>query len=83
VRSREKREKERAVAASQSTTAIRSYRIYFRDGGNAIAKAHDIDLASDDEVRQLAELMLIEQPAYHCAEIWDRARLVCVARKGE
>ena len=64
-----------------STTAIRSYRLYFRDASNALAVPHDVDLASDDEVRQLAELMLIEQPAYPSVEVWDRARLVCTVRK--
>ena len=63
------------------TIAIRPYRIYFRDAENMLSQSHDVELASDDEVRQLAELMLIEQPGYPCAEVWDRARLVCTVRK--
>ena len=65
------------------TIAIRPYRIYFRDVENVLSQSHDVELASDDEVRQLAELMLIEQPIYPCVEVWDRARLVCRVRKGE
>ena len=71
------------MAATQSTTAIRSYRLYFRDASSALAAPHEFDLASDDEARQLAELMLAEQSVYPCMEVWDRARLVCTMRKGE
>jgi hypothetical protein len=67
----------------QSTTiAIRSYRIYLRDAENALARGHDVDLASDEEACKLAALMIEEQEAYPCAEVWDRARLVCTMRKG-
>jgi hypothetical protein len=62
-------------------TAIRSYRIYFRDGDNQIARSHDVDLASDEEARELAALMLDEQTAHPCAEVWERARLVCTVRR--
>ena len=44
---------------------------------------HDAVLASDEEARQLAMLMLDEQADYPCAEIWDGARLVCTLRRGE
>ena len=71
------------MAATQrsTTTAIRSYRIYLRDASNALARPHDVDLASDDEARELAELMLNEQLAHPCVEVWDRARLVCTVRR--
>jgi hypothetical protein len=71
------------MAATQPTTAIRSYRIYLRDGGNLIGRSHDVDLASDEEARQLAGSMLDEQIAYHCAEVWDRTRLVRTVRRSE
>jgi len=68
----------------QSTTiAVRSYRIYLRDASAQLARGHDVDLASDEEARDLAALMLDEQPAYPSAEVWDRARLVCTMRRGE
>jgi hypothetical protein len=68
------------MAATQSTTiAIRSYRIYLRDAENVLAKGHDADLASDEDARELAALMLNERTAYPCAEVWDRARLVGAA----
>jgi hypothetical protein len=65
------------MAATQSTTAIRSYRIYFRDARNSIAASHEVDLPSDDEARELAALMLDERNASSSAEVWDRTRLVC------
>ena len=73
------------MAATQlsTTTAIRSYRIYLRDASNALAVPHDVDLASDEEARQLALLMLDEQVAHPCVEVWDRARLVCKVRRDE
>jgi hypothetical protein len=71
------------MAATQSTTiAIRSYRIYLRDAENVLAKGHDADLASDEDARELAALMLNERTAYPCAEVWDRARLVCTRAPG-
>lgn len=42
----------------QSAAVIRSYRIYFRDARHGIASVHEVDLASDDEAYQLAELAL-------------------------
>lgn len=69
------------MAATQSTTAIRSYRIYLRDADNVLSQGHDADLASDEEARELAERMLDEQTDHPCAEIWDRTRLVCTVRK--
>ena len=69
------------MAATQSTTAIRSYRIYFRDARNSIAASHEVDLPSDDEARGLAALMLDERNASYSAEVWDRTRLVCAVRK--
>ena len=73
------------MAATQrsTTTAIHSYRIYLRDSGNLIAHTHDVDLGSDEDARQLASLMLDEQIAYSCAEVWDRTRLVCTVRREE
>jgi hypothetical protein len=73
-----------ALAATQSTTtAIRSYRLYLRDATNAFARPYDVELASDDEARELAALMLDEHVHYPCAEVWDRARLVCIVRRDE
>jgi hypothetical protein len=65
-----------------SPAAIRTYRIFLRDGDNQILRAHEVDLASDEEARQLAAWMLDEQTDYPCAEVWDRVRLVCTVRKG-
>ena len=65
------------MTQSATTPAVRSYRVYFGDGTNAIARSYDVDLASDGEARDLAMLMLDEQAIYRCAEVWDRARLVC------
>ena len=62
------------MAATQSTTAIRSYRIYFRDARNSITASHEVDLPSDDEARGLAALMLDERNASYSAEVWDRTR---------
>jgi hypothetical protein len=67
----------------QPAAAIRSYRIYFRDVRHGIASVREVDLASDDEAYQLADLMLDEQTAYPIAEVWDRARLVCTVRRDE
>lgn len=64
-------------------TSIRSYRIYLRDAHNQIARPHEIELASDEEARKLAALMLDEQGSYPCAEVWDRTRLVCTVRRDE
>jgi hypothetical protein len=71
------------MAATQrsTTTAIRSYRLYFRDASNSLSPPHEADLASDDEARELAALMLSEQVVYPCVEVWDRARLVCSVQK--
>src|ERR1700746_3989266 len=52
-----------------SLVAIRSYRIYFRDGLNTLSPAREVDLASDEEARQLAETMLSERPECMCAEV--------------
>jgi hypothetical protein len=59
-----------------SLVAIRSYRIYFRDGLNTLSPAHEVNLGSDEEARLLAEMMLGDRPNCSCAEVWDRARLV-------
>jgi hypothetical protein len=69
------------MAATQSTTAIRSYRIYLRDAENVLAQGHDVELASDEAARELAARMLREQITHPCAEVWDRTRLVCTVRK--
>jgi hypothetical protein len=52
------------MAATQSTTAIRSYRIYLRDAENVLARSHEVELASDEEARGLATRMLGEQTTY-------------------
>ena len=69
--------------AQPAATAIRSYRIYLRDADNLLARGHDVELASDQDARELAMLMLDRQTAYPCVEVWDRARLVCVVRRDE
>ena len=71
------------MAATQrsTTTAIRSYRIYLRDAENVLAQGHDVELPSDEDARELAARMLREKPTHPCAEVWDRARLVCTVRK--
>jgi hypothetical protein len=69
------------AATQSSTTAIRSYRLYFRDASDVLARADDVNLGSDDEARELATLMLEEQGIYQVAEVWDRARLVCSVRR--
>src|SRR5437868_13784664 len=69
------------MAATQTTVAIRSYRIYFRDARNSIAAGHEVDLPSDDEARALAALFLVERNVSYSAEVWDRTRLFCEVRK--
>ena len=69
------------AAMQSSTTAIRSYRLYLRDASDVLARADEVNLASDDEARELATLMLEEQGIYKIAEVWDRARLVCSVRR--
>lgn len=72
------------MASTQSnTTAIRSYRVYLRDAVNALARAHDVDLTSDEAAGEFAARMLAEQTAYPCIEVWDRARLVYMVRRDE
>lgn len=68
------------IMPQTNNTATRSYRIYLRDAKDHIAKAHDVDFGSDKDARHLAATML-EQAIYACAEVWDRARLVCTTRK--
>jgi hypothetical protein len=62
------------MAATQlsTTTATRSYRVYLRDASNLLARSHDVDLASDEDARSLAVLMLDQQAVYPCVEVWDR-----------
>jgi hypothetical protein len=67
----------------QTAAAIRSYRIYFRDTMSALSPAHEVNLGSDEDARELAALMVDERPTYPCAEVWDRGRLVCIVRCGE
>jgi hypothetical protein len=67
----------------QSITARRPYRLYLRGATIMQEQRHEAVLASDEEARQLAMLMLAEQAGYPCAEIWDGARLVCTLRRGE
>lgn len=42
-----------SATQANTTTAIRSYRIYFRDATNLLATSHDVDLGSDDDARAL------------------------------
>jgi hypothetical protein len=67
----------------QSPTAIRTYRIYFRDASNVVGRSYEADLASDDEARENTVMLLNEQTIYPYAEVWDRVRLVCTVRRGE
>ena len=69
--------------AQPAATAIRSYRFSRRDADNLLARGHDVELASDQAARELAMLMLDQQTAYPCVEVWDRARLVCMVRRDE
>jgi hypothetical protein len=69
--------------AQPNPMAIRSCRIYFRDAENVLSQSHEVELASDEDARELALLMLDERTGYPCAEVWDRARLVCTVRWGE
>ena len=67
----------------QSTTAaIRSYRIYLRDGTDLLSRVHDVDLASDEQARELAAQMLDQQNNYPCVEVWD-ARGSCAQYTGK
>jgi hypothetical protein len=59
----------------------RSYRLYFLDREDHIARAHDIESPSDEDVRELAAKMWSEQkwgdlPRYSGVEIWERGRKV-------
>jgi hypothetical protein len=65
--------------AKSTSVAVRSYRIYFRDSMHTLSPPFEVDLGSDGEARDVAQLMLHERSAAS-AEVWDRARLVCVAR---
>jgi hypothetical protein len=67
--------------AKSTSVAVRSYRIYFRDTTDAFTRTHEVDLASDGEARELAAQLLDEQGACPTAEVWDRARLVCILRR--
>lgn len=71
------------MAATQSATPIRGYRIYLRDADNLLVRSHDVYLTSDEEARKQAALMLDKQAGYPCAEVWDRARLVCTVRRDD
>ena len=66
-----------------TTIAMRSYRLYLRDAQNALSRAHDVELASDEDAREIAARMLNEQATYPCVEVWDRARRVCTVRRDE
>jgi hypothetical protein len=71
------------MAATQSAKAIRYYRIYLRDAEDALAQSHDVELASDEDACELVTRMLHKQGTHPCAEVWDRARLVCRVCKEE
>ena len=72
-----------AATQQSTTTGIRSYRIYLRDAENALAVGRDVELASDEDARELAGRLIEEQTTHPCAEVWDRTRLVCTVRKEE
>jgi hypothetical protein len=71
------------MAAQPSPLAFRSYRIYFRDSMDVLSPPNEVDLASDDEARRLAASLLEDRSACTCAEVWDRARLVCIVPASE
>jgi hypothetical protein len=73
----------RSATMRPFTTARRAYRLYLSGATTMQEQRHEAVLASDEEARQLAMLMLDEQADYPCAEIWDGARLVCTLRRGE
>jgi hypothetical protein len=62
--------------------SIRAYRLYFLDHGNHIAKAHDVECASDAEAGELAALMLSEQSTFPAIEV-GIARGSSVATRSE
>jgi hypothetical protein len=64
------------MSMPQSTNAIRTYRLYFRDGHSVLWGSHEVDLSSDDDARALATKMLWGRATYACTEVWDRARHV-------
>ena len=64
-----------------STLTTRSYRIYLRDSENRLVVGVDVDFTSDQEAREHAAQMLDTQANHRCAEVWDRARLVCTVHK--
>ena len=53
--------------AQPKPISIRSYRIYFRDIGNALTRSHEVELGSDEDARELAALML-EEARLDCAQ---------------
>ena len=59
------------------------YRLYFRGATILPEQRHNAILSSDGGARELAVKMLVEQTTYPCAEVWDRARLVCTVRRDE
>ena len=59
-----------------SRESLRAYRVYLIDSMGHIAKAHEVEAASDEEACELASLMLSEQSNYPVVEVWDRARQV-------
>ena len=52
----------------QSPTAIRTYRIYFRDASNVVGRSYEADLASDDDAREHTLMLLNEQTIYPYAD---------------
>ena len=72
------------MSATQPTTAAtRSYRVYLRGQRNVLALPFEVNLASDKAAREFAALMLDKEAVCPCAEIWERARLVCTVRRNE
>jgi hypothetical protein len=71
------------VSHARYGAAMTDYRLYFRGATILPEQRHDAILSSDGGARELAVKMLAEQTAYPCAEVWDRARLVCTVRRNE
>jgi hypothetical protein len=64
------------IVKQSTRDSVRSYRFYFLDAEQHIAKAHEIDASSDTEACELAAMMLAEQADYPNIEVWDRTRKV-------
>jgi hypothetical protein len=57
-----------------------SYRFYLIDSPGHVAKAHATEATSDDEARDLAQLILKKQSKHRVVEVWEKARRVSPTR---